>query len=171
MCDNLTTKNVINILGLSKKGVLKMSNQIPGLVEHSQNLGIVKTFENEIKFSFSTRSSLEFQLDISCRELDMLADLTGAEITHHSRYPGWEYNQKSAIREKYIKAYKNLYGKEPSVSVIHAGLECGIFSAEIENIDIISIGPDILDIHSPSERLDLSSCERIWNTLISVLSE
>ena len=171
MCDSLTTKKVIDILGLSKTGALKMSNQIPGLVEHSQNLGIVKTFENEIVFSFSTRSSLEFQLDISCRELDILADLTGAEITHRSRYPGWEYNQKSSIREKYIKAYQKLYGKELSVSVIHAGLECGIFAAKIKNMDIISVGPDILDIHSPSERLDLLSCERVWNTLVSVLSE
>jgi dipeptidase D len=102
--------------------------------------------------------------------MDMLAGLVKAECRHYSRYPGWEYAPKSQLREDYIKAYKKLYGKEPSVGVIHAGLECGILSSKMSGMDIISVGPNMFDIHSPAEHLDLASCERVWNILLETVS-
>ncbi len=153
-----------------RTGVLKMSNDISGLVEFSRNLGIVSTKDNKIAFSFSTRSSLEAQLDMSQHELDLVGGAMGAQISHHSRYPGWEYAPKSALREDYIGAYERLFGEKPTVGVIHAGLECGIISSKTGGrLDIISVGPNLYDIHSPGERADVASCEKIYDCLLEIL--
>ena len=168
-CDKQSTGKIIALLNLLRVGVLKMSNDIKGLVEYSRNLGIVETTDGEVKLSLSSRSALEFQIDMSVRELDLIAKLSGAEIKHYARYPGWEYEPKSELREKYISSYKALYKKEPAVGVIHAGLECGILSSKLCNMDIISVGPDILDIHSPAERLDIASFGRVYEILKQIL--
>ncbi len=169
MLDEDTSLAVITLLTAVKTGVLKMSNQINGLVEYSRNVGVVETDSEKIKLTFSSRSSVEAQLDLSCRELDMLCKALGADCHHYSRYPGWEYASISPLRDRYIAAFKKLYGKDLSVGVIHAGLECGILSSKMSGMDIISIGPNMYDIHSPCEHLDLASCERIWNTLLDVI--
>ena len=169
MIDEDTSLAVITLLSTVKTGVLKMSNQINGLVEYSRNIGVIETDAEKIKLTFSSRSSVEAQLDLSCRELDMLCAALGADCHHYARYPGWEYAPISPLRDKYTEAFKKLYGKELTVGVIHAGLECGILSSKMDGMDIISIGPNMYDIHSPCEHLDLSSCERIWRTLLEVL--
>jgi dipeptidase D len=148
-----------------------MSNQIAGLVEFSRNLGIAATEEDKIRFTLSTRSSIEAQLDLSIRELDALATLVGAECRHYARYPGWEFEPASLLREQYIEKFKFLFGKEPTVGVIHAGLECGILSSKMPGMDIISIGPNMYDIHSPGEHLDLASTERVWKAVLAVVSD
>ena len=163
------TKTLITLLSTIRTGVIKMSNQIQGLVEYSRNVGVVETDSDKIRFVFSTRSSLEAQLDLSCRELDLLCAALGVQCHHYSRYPGWEYAPVSPLREKYMAIYKELYGTELTVGVIHAGLECGILSSKLDGMDIISIGPNMHDIHSPCEHLDLASCERIWNALVKVI--
>lgn len=168
--DEKTTDNIIAFLTTVKTGVLKMSNQIEGLVEYSRNLGVAETCENRVKFTLSSRSSLESQLDLSCRELDTLSTLVGAVCRHYARYPGWEYSPVSPLRNKYIDSFKNLYGKDLTVGVIHAGLECGILSSKTSGMDIISVGPDMYDIHSPNEHLSLASVNRVWNVLIDVVS-
>lgn len=165
-----TSGNVVAFLNTVRTGVLKMSNDIAGLVEYSRNLGVADTENGRIKLVLSSRSSIEAQLDLSCREMDMLAGLVHAECRHYSRYPGWEYAPKSQLRDDYIKAYKKLYGKEPTVGVIHAGLECGILSSKMSGMDIISVGPNMFDIHSPAEHLDLASCERVWKILLETIS-
>ena len=119
--------------------------------------------------TFSARSSIEAQLDLSCREMDMLSSLALAECKHYSRYPGWEFNPSSPLRDQYIASYKELFGKDLVVGVIHAGLECGILSSKLEGMDIISVGPNMFDIHSPCEHLDLVSCEHIWRTLLKLV--
>ena len=167
--DMKTTENLISFLTCVRTGVLKMSNDIEGLVEYSRNLGVADSEEGRIKLTFSSRSSIEAQLDLSCREMDMLSSLAGCICRHYSRYPGWEYSPKSTLRDEYIAAYKKLFGKEPTVGVIHAGLECGILSSKMNGMDIISIGPNMFDIHSPREHLDLASCERVWQTLLEVI--
>ena len=164
-----TTGRIVAFLNTVRTGVLKMSNDIKGLVEYSRNLGVAKTEEKGLHLIFSSRSSIEAQLDLSCREMDMLAYLAGADCRHYSRYPGWEYAPVSPLRDEYINAFKKLYAKEPSVGVIHAGLECGILSSKMNGMDIISIGPNMFDIHSPNEHLDLASCERVWNALLETL--
>ncbi len=169
--DSETTSNIITFLSTVKTGVLKMSNQIKGLVEYSRNIGVVETDGEKIKMTLSSRSSVEAQLDLSCRELDMLCSALFAECHHYARYPGWEYAPVSPLRERYMGAFKKLYGKDLSVGVIHAGLECGILSSKLNGMDIISIGPNMYDIHSPCEHLDLASCEKIWNVLLEILKE
>ena len=166
--DEKTTGNLVSFLNCVRTGVLKMSNDIKGLVEYSRNLGVADTTEGRVKLTFSSRSSIEAQLDLSCREMDMLSSLAKAECRHYSRYPGWEYAPVSPLRDEYIAAYKKLYGKDLTVGVIHAGLECGILSSKMSGMDIISIGPDMFDIHSPGEHLDLASCERVWKVLLEI---
>ncbi len=167
--DEKTTGEMIAFLETVRTGVLKMSNQIEGLVEFSRNLGVAETDGEKVKFTLSSRSSLEAQLDLSCRELDILSGLVGAVCRHYARYPGWEYAAVSPLRDKYIAAFKKLYGKELSIGVIHAGLECGILASKTEGMDIISVGPDMYDIHSPREHLSLASTNRIWNVLLDVV--
>lgn len=164
------TGRFISLICSLKTGVLKMSNDIAGLVEYSRNLGIAETEESRIRLTLSSRSSIEAQLDLSCRELDMLSSLAGAQSRHYARYPGWEYAPNSPLREEYTEIYKRLLGKDISVGVIHAGLECGILSSKMSGMDIISIGPDMYDIHSPDEHLDLASCERVWRVLSCLVS-
>ncbi len=165
------TENIIAFLTVLRTGVLKMSNQIEGLVEFSRNLGIAATEEDKIRFTLSTRSSIEAQLDLSIRELDSLAMLVGANCRHYARYPGWEFEPASLLREQYIEKFKFLFGKEPTVGVIHAGLECGILSSKMPGMDIISIGPNMYDIHSPNEHLDLASTERVFKAVLAVVSD
>lgn len=166
------TKNIIGFLSLVKTGVLKFSTQIDGLVEYSRNLGIVVTDSEGVRVTLSSRSSLEPQIDFSCRELDMLGELMRCDsVEHYSRYPGWEYAVNSPLRERYINLYEKMFGTSPAVAVIHAGLECGIISSKTPGLDIISIGPDMYDIHSPAERLNLLSCDKIYDLLLAFVSE
>ena len=169
--DSKTTYNMIAFLCAVKTGVLRMSNQISGLVEYSRNAGIIEMSAGNVKITLSSRSSIEAQLDLCCRELDMLCSVMGAKCRHYSRYPGWEYRPDSKLREVYLSSYKSLFGKDLTVGVIHAGLECGILSEKLGDIDIISVGPNMFDIHSPREHLELASCENVWKTLLAVVKQ
>ncbi len=169
--DKSASTRVIYLLNVIKTGVICMSNHINGLVEYSRNAGIISTTDSKVRLTLSSRSSVEAQLDLSCRELDMLCELAEVNCHHYARYPGWEFEPASDLRKKYSEAYRSIYGSELQVGVIHAGLECGILSSKLDNMDIISVGPNMHDIHSPNEHLDLVSCEHIWNTLIKVITE
>ena len=169
--DANTTRRIVNMLGTMKTGVLGMSNHIKGLVEYSRNAGIIKTTDAGVTVTLSSRSSVEAQLDLSCRELDMLCDLAGVSCHHYARYPGWEFEPASALRDSWSNAYYSLFGEKPQVGVIHAGLECGILSSKMPGMDIISVGPNMHDIHSPDEHLDLCSCEHVWKTLLKVVTK
>ncbi|MBE6548451.1 MAG: aminoacyl-histidine dipeptidase [Ruminococcaceae bacterium] len=164
------TQRILGFMSLVKTGVLKFSNDIDGLVEYSRNLGIAQTEGGRVIFTLSSRSSVEAQIDYSCRELDMISNLFGAQNRHYSRYPGWEFNANSKLREEYLDEYEKLFGIRPAVEVIHAGLECGIISSKRPGLDIISIGPNMYDIHSPAERLDIASCEKIWKVIKAYLA-
>ena len=123
------------------------------------------------KYVFSSFSSpTDATASLQNGELDMLCAALGVECHHYARYPGWEHAPVSPLRDSYIAAFKELYGKDLSVGVIHAGLECGILSSKLDGMDIISIGPNMYDIHSPCEHLDLASCEKIWKTLVKVIT-
>lgn len=165
-----TTKRIVSLLNVVRTGVLGMSNHIKGLVEYSRNAGVIKTSDKGVTIILSSRSSVEAQLDLSARELDMLCALAEVECHHYARYPGWEFEPESALRESWSNAYTELYGEKPQIGVIHAGLECGILSSKLDGMDIISVGPNMHDIHSPDEHLDLISCEHVWNTLIKVIT-
>ena len=169
--DQESTARVICAVATVASGVLAMSNNIDGLVEYSRNLGIIRTEQGSVHLTLSSRSAIESQLDASIDELDALATLCGGSARHHSRYPGWSYAKESPVRDEYLAAYAALFGKTPEVSVIHAGLECGIIRSRLPEMDMISVGPNMRNIHSPDERLDLASCERFWKVIAYILSK
>lgn len=163
------TRSVIMVLTCVANGVLEMSRKVPGLVEFSRNLGVIKEVDGAVTFVFSSRSSIEGQLDLSGRELDLLAAAVGGTVRHHSRYPGWNYADHSAVRDAYLAAFREVTGTDARVNVIHAGLECGIIHEHVPDMDMISIGPDMNNIHSPDEALDLDSVERFCAVLARVI--
>ncbi len=169
--DKDSTARVVCAMGTVANGVLAMSNNIEGLVEYSRNLGIVRTEQGSVHLTLSSRSAIESQLDASIDDLDALATLCKGSARHHSRYPGWSYAVESPLRDQYLAAYEGLFGKTPEVSVIHAGLECGIIRSKLPDMDMISVGPNMRDIHSPAERLDLASCERFWQVIAKMLAQ
>ena len=150
-------------------GVFAMEEKYPDLVQFSRNLGVVRTEKQGIKVSFSSRSARDQQIDASFSELDGYALHTKAEITHHSRYPGWEVAEHSELREKYAEVFRSLFGRKLRIASIHAGLECGLIKQAIPTMDMISCGPRIENLHSPDERLDLRSFERFFLLITEVL--
>ncbi len=163
------TKRALAVLTCAANGVLEMSHDVKGLVEYSRNLGVVTTEGDEVRFVFSSRSSMESRLDASTQELDALAAVMGCTAEHHSRYPGWDFAKVSPLRDAYLAAYRARTGKDASVNVIHAGLECGIIRSKVPDMDMISIGPTMQDIHSPDEALHLDATEAFWQTLLCLI--
>lgn len=162
-------KNIISFMNSIGNGVLEMSKKIPGLAEYSRNLGVIKTENGQVIFTFSSRSAIEAQLDYSQNCIDTLAGVCGAETKHYSRYPGWNYSGSSNIAQKYSEACERLYGIRPKLSIIHAGLECGIIRNALPDMDIISCGPNVSGLHSPDEKLELESFSRVTEIISSVL--
>lgn len=163
------SRKIASFISSVHNGVIEMSKNIDGLVEFSRNLGIIRTDGETVKFVFSARSAIESQLDYADNELANLAMTYGGKSVLTGRYPGWEYAKISALRDKYFEVYRKVTGKEAKADVIHAGLECGIIKSEIHDMDMISIGPDMRDIHSPSEALDLASFARTWKVVCGLL--
>ena len=152
-------------------GVFEMNRSLSGVVEYSRNLGISETMSDKVCFTVNSRSAQESRLDLSVAELDAYARMLGGISEHYSRYPGWEYAERSAIREEYSKAYKSLFDKEPSVEVIHAGLECGIIKKAIPDMDMLSCGPIVINLHSPDEALNISSFEGFFRVVCKVIAD
>ena len=159
------TAQLIAILATVDNGVKEMNYNIKSLPEWSRNLGVITTEGNTVELTFSSRSAIESRLDASIDELDALARITGCVTKHYSRYPGWDYAPVSPLRDLYARAYREITGKDAVVDVIHAGLECGIIASKLPGLDVISVGPDMRDVHSPDERLNLSSVETFWQTI------
>ncbi len=168
---------LIRLLNVVQNGVITMSNDVKGLVEFSRNLGVISLSDGEFRIVFSSRSAIESQIDASIAQIDDVASLAKAAsegtaefcTKHYSRYPGWKYAKVSPLRDSYMKVYKRLFGEEPVTEIIHAGLECGIISSKVPDMDIISIGPNMENIHSPAEALDLESSERFFETVKGIL--
>ena len=163
------TDAVITLLACAANGVLEMSRRVAGLVEFSRNLGVIEQTPDALSFVFSSRSCIDAQLDVSTRELDLLAARCGMSARHYSRYPGWSFAPVSPLRDRYLAVYESLTGKAAKVDIIHAGLECGVISSHLPDMDMISIGPDMKDIHSPDEALDLDSVEEFWRVLAEMI--
>lgn len=169
MADRESTDRIIGFISSVQNGVLAMSTNIDGLVEFSRNLGIISSEEDCVNFIFSARSAIDSQLDFAASEIESLARLFGGKAEQEGRYPGWEYAKISPLRDKFIKVFREVNGCEPDINVIHAGLECGIISSHIPDMDMISIGPGMRDIHSPDEALDLASFEKTWRIVCELL--
>lgn len=164
-----STRKIVNTIYNMPNGIMKMSQDIDNLVQTSLNIGITQTKEAEVVCSFSVRSSVESEKHELVSRLTSIMNLCGGSVEIQGDYPGWEYKQDSRLRDIMIKAYKRQYGSSPKIEAIHAGLECGIFSGKIPGLDCVSFGPQMDDIHTPSESLYIDSVERTWEYLIKVL--
>ena len=150
-------------------GVQKMSGTIENLVETSTNLGIMQLEKNEFYACSSMRSSITSAKEAISNKIEYLTEFLGGEYEVLGVYPAWEYRKESPLRDKMAEVYEEMYGKQPELVAIHAGLECGLFYEKIEDLDCVSIGPDMKDIHTSEERLFISSTERVWKYLCKVL--
>jgi dipeptidase D len=160
---------IVYMLVTAPYGVLVMSSDIEGLVESSVNMGVLRVVNDTIEFNYSARSSLNSYKHYVSDKLELLAKSIGASYIMDGEYPAWEYKKESKFRELLIDVFKKQYNREPEVTAIHAGLECGIISEKMEGIDIVSIGPDMADIHTPKERLCISSTKRVYDYVVAVL--
>lgn len=169
-CDN-TKEKLIAAINLIPNGIQSMSMAIKGLVESSNNLGVINTVDNFITLESSIRSSVGTLKQYISDTIELIAKTIGARFERTSSYPAWQYKENSYIRELVKETYKELYNKDVVVSAIHAGLECGIFDEKLENMDMISLGPNMYGVHAPGERISISSIERTFNLLLKVLEK
>ena len=145
-------------------------NVIPKVLT-SLNLGVVSLADNTFQASFMIRSNLKNEKEQQSDILDELVLSLGGSFEHSASYPAWEYAENSKLRETMTAVFERLYDRTPKIETIHAGLECGIIADKINNLDAVSIGPNILEIHTPNEKLDIASTKRTWKFLIEILKE
>lgn len=164
------TEKLISALYACPHGVIGMSYDIPGLVETSTNLASVKMLDHHlIEIGTSQRSSVESQKEYVVNMVSSVFELAGAKVIHNDGYPGWQPNPDSNILKLAQKEYEALFSKSPKVKAIHAGLECGLFLEKYPHLDMISIGPDMTDVHSPDEKMKISSVGKFWDFLVKIL--
>ena len=151
-----------------------MSADIDGLVETSLNFGVLKQkivlHDAYLLASFSVRSSVESAKEALIRKLYAIGRLAGAKYRTRGDYPGWKYRVDSPLRETMVSLYTDMYGEEPQVVAVHAGLECGLFMSKIQDLDCVSIGPNMKNIHTTEETLSISSVQRVWEYLVALLA-
>ena len=162
------TAKVIGLLCTAPNGVQAMSAEMPGLVQTSLNMGIAK-LGSDMKMTFSVRSSVNQEKQELLGKLKELAAFYDAEYTQMGEYPAWEYKVDSKLRNIMVDTYTRMYGKIPEVLAIHAGLECGLLGEKLPGLDCVSIGPQMQDIHTSREKLDIASTARTWDFLLEVL--
>lgn len=166
-----SVSRVIFYLRSVPNGVQHMSQVMHGMVETSLNLGIMELKEDALHTVTSIRSSVGTRKADLLDRITAIVELLGGEAEVEGDYPAWEYKQDSSLRPQIAKVYKQLYGKDPVFETIHAGLECGLLSEKIKNLDCVSFGPDNFDIHTPKERLSISSTGRVWDFIVEFLRQ
>lgn len=162
------TSDVISLLCACPNGVQSYSQDMPGLVQTSLNLGIAK-LGDQFTATFSVRSSVNQEKEELIRKLRELTDFYNGTYTQSGTYPAWEFRKDSPLRDTMVRIYQEMFGKEPQVLAIHAGLECGLLGDKLPGLDCVSIGPQMQDIHTSREKLEIASTERTWNFLLEVL--
>ena len=163
-----STAKVISLLCSVPNGIQSWGQDIEGLVQTSLNLGIAK-LGDRFSATFSVRSSVNAEKQEVLDQLKALADMLGGTYSQDGEYPAWEFRKESRLRDTMVRVYREMFDAEPKVEAIHAGLECGLFSQKLPGLDCVSIGPNIRDIHTTRERLDVASTERVWKFLLEVL--
>ena len=163
-------EKVLTALNGVPNGVQAMSQDLPGLVETSLNMGVMKLDGTELMMSFSLRSSVVTAKEYLASKLTQLTEMLGGTTKYRGDYPAWPYARESKLRDLCLEIYKDQYGKDAKVEIIHAGLECGILSGKIEGLDCISIGPNMFDVHTPDEKISISSITRVWEFIKAVLA-
>jgi len=162
-------KKILSALSAMPHGVTKMSADIPGLVETSTNLAIIKTTSKKITVITSQRSPVASELDEIHHTVCCVFELAGAEIVSSGGYPGWKPNMDSPILKVAKSTYKKLTGREPHVKAVHAGLECGIIGERYPGMDMVSFGPTLECVHSPDERIYIDTVPKFYDFLSAIL--
>ena len=166
-----STKRCITFMFCVPNGVQNMSADVQGLVQTSNNLGRVFMEDQCLVGSMMIRSSVNSQKNEVLEKVTLLAEMLGGSISIATNYSAWEYKKDSPLREKMSEAFFELYGEKPAIEALHAGLECGILSGKMPELDCISFGPDLLEIHTPRERLHIESTKRTYDLLIATLKK
>lgn len=162
-------ENIISLINLMPRGIQTMSMDIKGLVESSTNLGVISNNEENMVFEFATRSSVKSLKEDLNNRMTLLCNTLGVKLELIDDYPEWEYAKNSQLEKICVDTYEDLMGKKPEIVAIHAGLECGLLLDAINGAQAISIGPNLFDVHTPNEHLDILSTERTWKYLVAIL--
>ena len=169
--DAATTANVLELLTTVPNGIRSMSADIEGLVQTSLNLGILTTDDSTLCASFAVRSSVRAEKDALLAKLESQITAMGGGFDSYGHYPAWEYRKDSRLRDTMCAVWERTAGAHPVIVAIHAGLECGLFCEKIEDLDVVSMGPDMWDVHTCRERLSVASTARVYTYLCDVLKE
>ena len=160
---------VIRSLMMMPNGIQKMSNDIEGLVQTSLNLGILKTTEDEVTASFSVRSSVQSEKENLIGQLRCVSVSAGGNLDVQGDYPAWEYRHDSPLRDIMVDVFEEQYGRKPVIQALHAGVECGLFAGKLPGLDCVSFGPDMKNIHTSRESMDVASVQRTWKYVLGIL--
>ena len=167
--DDDTTRRVLCFLTCAPNGIQAMSADMPGLVQTSLNLGILKTEKDAVIASFCVRSSIDGQKQMLVERLTCMTEALGGTVEVFGDYSGWEYRPDSPLRELLVEVFTQQYGHALRIEAIHAGVECGIFSGKLPGLDCVSMGPDLTEIHTCREKLYISSVQRLWTMVLETL--
>lgn len=166
-----TQERLVNLVYACAHGVLAMSREIENFVETSTNLASIKMDKGFIRIATSQRSSVESAKQAAAAKLEATFRLAGCRVKHSDGYPGWTPNPDSRVLKVGVDVYKKMYGKEPVVRAIHAGLECGLIGEKYPQMDMISYGPTLRGVHSPDERIEIKTVEMFWNQTLEILKK
>ena len=162
-------QKITQTLAALPHGVIKMSADIPGLVETSTNVAVIRTDRKSVFLATSQRSSVASEILEIVQSVTAVLELGGATVKTSDGYPGWKPNMQSEILRSAKETYKQLYGRDPEVKAIHAGLECGIIGERYPGMDMVSFGPTLEGVHSPDEKIYVDTVEKFWNFLLAIL--
>ena len=160
---------MLHALLVMPQGVQVMSPDFPGLVQTSQNLGVITAEDDGLRFSLSIRSSVASEKEMLLQKVRAIVTFAGGTVSTRGDYPAWPYARQSPLRDTVMAAYKRVTGKDGVALAIHAGLECGLLAGKMPGLDAVSFGPELLDIHSPRERLGVASVERMYQLVCEIL--
>ncbi|MBR1931678.1 MAG: aminoacyl-histidine dipeptidase [Lachnospiraceae bacterium] len=164
-----STRKIAVALNALPNGVQAMSQELRGMVETSLNFGMLRLKNNKIVAEFAVRSSVESAKKALIDRMASVVELADGTYIVSGDYPGWQFRTNSPLRDKMVAVYQQMYGVKPKVEAVHAGLECGLLGSKIQDLDCVSIGPDMKDIHTTEETLSISSTARVWNYLVKLL--
>ena len=167
--DAATTSRMLHTLLALPQGVQAMNVDFKGLVQTSLNLGVMSMEDDGLHFTLSIRSCIASQKAMIAQRIRAIIELAGGVVEENAAYPGWQYRKDSVLRERVVEAYRTVSGKEGGITATHGGLECGLFIEKMPDLDAVSIGPELHDIHSVKERLNVASTERLYALVCEVL--
>lgn len=168
--DKNSSQNIINVVNSIYHGVIMMSLKLKGLVQTSANFAVLATKEDHFYIECSTRSSCASEMEMYKSSVRSILSLAGSDLERFGGYPCWDPNPDSGLLKTVVGVYKDMNGDEPKVTAIHAGLECGVIGSKYEDMDMVSFGPQMHDVHSSNERIKIKSMERIYDMLIKTLA-